>query len=183
MANHLVRGGFSPSADLMMLYSLEDKRKALFYQGVFSKRVYKSSVNEPNVFGKALRTAELYLNRAEAYAELEQLSMANNDLEELRKYRMTGAYQVSYTDKDDLLGQVKDERRRELSFEDHRWFDLRRSGMPRIEHTLKESAGADEVTYVLEEKDPAYTLPIPINIFKSEPYLINIQRPVRNPIN
>ena len=59
----------------------------------------------------------------------------------------------------ELVDFVRLERRKELCYEGHRWFDLRRYGMPRIEHTWVSENG-QRTTYVLQEKDPGYTLPI-----------------------
>jgi len=38
------------------------------------------------------------------------------------------------------------------------------------------------VTYVLEENDPAYTLPIPKEVLQKDAELVDIQRPERNPV-
>ena len=61
-----------------------------------------------------------------------------------------------------LLQFVRDERRRELCFEEtHRWNDLRRYGCPRIEHKFYATKDAEPATYVLEAGDKNYTLALP----------------------
>ena len=75
-----------------------------------------------------LRLSEVFLNKAEALAMLSREDEAMNLIEELRVKRMK---QGSYTPLDKRTGEklvqlVRDERRRELCFEGHRWFDLRR---------------------------------------------------------
>lgn len=71
-----------------------------------------------------LRVAEGYLNMAEACAMLGDAG-ANTYLNALRRMRIGGYADQNYTG-DELIGQVREERRKELCFEGHRWFDLRR---------------------------------------------------------
>ena len=118
---------------------------------------------------KGMRVAELYLNRAESNI---QLYLKNNDealrkaaladLNNLRSYRYD-TRNVAYVPVDysgtALLDFYRDERRRELSFEDHRWFDLRRYGMPELHHTFQSVAGQAPITYVLKKADKRYVLP------------------------
>ncbi|WP_437920357.1 RagB/SusD family nutrient uptake outer membrane protein [Sphingobacterium sp. LRF_L2] len=119
--------------------------------------------------GKSWRVAEAYLNRAEAYimqakeGQSASLAAAVEDLNTLRQNRFgTATFQsVTFTDADNAFAFYKAERRRELCFEDQRWFDLRRYGMPEIQHVWYES---EPTIYVLSERDPAYVLPIPDNV-------------------
>ena len=60
-----------------------------------------------------------------------------------------------------LLDEIRLERRRELCFDELRWFDLRRYGMPSISHKYKVTEYDPWVVYTLEERDPLYTIPIP----------------------
>ena len=46
-----------------------------------------------------------------------------------------------------LLAEIQEERTKELAFEGHRWFDLRRTTRPRIEKVI------DGKTYILEKDD------------------------------
>ena len=68
-------------------------------------------------------------------------------------------------DKDQLLTEILEERARELAFEGHRWFDLRRTDRPRIERTYRGE------TYVLEQNDPRYTIRIPNEAIEANPGL------------
>ena len=76
---------------------------------------------------------EIYLTAAEAAARLGELSQARTRLLELmRKRYAPEAYEaksvvVNAMDKEALVQEILDERARELAFEGHRWFDLRRS--------------------------------------------------------
>ena len=115
---------------------------------------------------KGMRVSELYLNRAEAYIHAGgRDSEALSDLNTLRRHRYDThkeAYQsVSGISGDELLSFCRDERRRELSFEDHRWFDLRRYGMPEIKHTIQLDITEPAVEHILEQGSPRYVLPLP----------------------
>lgn len=131
---------------------------------------------------KGMRVAELYLNRAESYIQqylvngdetMRQAALA--DLNFLRSYRYdtrnTPYVNVDYSGTA-LLDFCRDERRRELSFEDHRWFDLRRYGMPEIHHTFQMVAGQAPVDYVLHQADNRYVLPIPQSALTRNPALV-----------
>lgn len=139
-------------------------------------------------YGNAIRTVEAYLNRAEAYSHIDGKAQdAIKDLETIRRNRFTAAkYKpLEATTQESVVQAVRDERRRELCFERQRWFDLRRWGRPSITHTytpdLKKPNETE--TYVLQENDPAYTLPVPKEVLEMEPDLTDIKRPERNPEN
>ncbi|MDO6435126.1 RagB/SusD family nutrient uptake outer membrane protein [Flavitalea sp. BT771] len=128
---------------------------------------------------KGMRVAELYLNRAESYIQQylkngdeSMRTAALADLNYLRSNRYD-TRNVPYVNVDysgqPLLDFCRDERRRELSFEDHRWFDLRRYGMPEIHHTFQTTAGQSPVEYVLHQGDKRYVLPIPRSVLLKNP--------------
>ena len=67
-----------------------------------------------------------------------------------------------FSSKEGLLQAVRVERRRELCFEEtHRWTDLRRYGMPQIEHIFYAAKKATPETYILKSGDKNYTLELP----------------------
>ncbi|RXG29004.1 RagB/SusD family nutrient uptake outer membrane protein [Leeuwenhoekiella palythoae] len=76
------------------------------------------------------RLAEMYLNRAEAYAKLNQVGNALNDINTIR----TRAGITTYNDASEfpegmtILDIVLQERRMELAYEGHRKFDVFRNG-------------------------------------------------------
>lgn len=126
------------------------------------------------VFGRSLRLSEAYLNYAEAEARLggDGIAKAADVLTKLRERRcdVEFDYEVSITDADELIEFIKEERRRELCFEGHRWFDLRRWGMPEIKHIWHKSK-TESLEYTLAEGDLMYTIPIPDEALEENPKL------------
>ena len=154
------------SDGLSSLFGSNDRR-AEFLRGDYSG-IGKVLVNGtgPNVM---VRAAEAYLNRAEAKAAAETPDVAGAlaDLNELRRHRITGYSDVNITDAATLLDEIRNERRKELCYEGHRWFDLRRYGMPSISHDFRTKTVDPRLRYTLQEKDPLYTLPIPNSMIES----------------
>lgn len=158
-----------------------DGKSCLIYAGYAHVRGDKGTAKDSG--NEGVRSSEMYLIRAEInslrYKETGQDSYrmaALADLNYLRKHRYDTRNRPyvnkNIADPDELISFCRDERRREMSFEAHRWFDLRRYGMPRLVHmygieTLQE--------YVLEEKSPHYVLPIPRQVRERNPKLIQNQ--------
>lgn len=137
------------------------------------------------VYGFAFRTAEAYLNRAEAYAEIGELEKALADLKTLRMNRLKVYEDLVAESQAEVISHVRAERRRELCFEFHRWFDLRRWDRPHLEHTYTPDITKPETVerYVLEKDDEAYTLPLPYSVVESDPLIEDIVRPNRFDVN
>lgn len=128
-------------------------------------------------FGYTLRITEAYLILAEAQAMLggENRAKALQTLAAVWEKRFAaGTVPASYTSGSDMIELVRKERRRELCFEALRWFDLRRWGMNRMEHTWYELTYGDRQVFVLEKDDPGYTLPIPHTILEANPDLTQV---------
>jgi hypothetical protein len=123
------------SDDLASTYSSEDLRMNVFYvrnsEGVL--RSVKSRNANPTTADVSdcwlIRLSEIYLNKAEALALLGRDQEAIATIQELRKTRFKPANltTIPFTG-EALVNFIREERRRELSFEGHRWFDLRRYG-------------------------------------------------------
>ena len=147
-----------PSPDLLSLFDENDNRRKRIYQKFPWDLSYVGY--NPTVW---IRSAEAYLNRAEArvLAEEQDLTGAMEDLNELRRHRISGYTDENITDAEALLAEIRTERRKELCFEGHRWFDLRRYGMPSITRDFRKRLSAPLLRYTLEEEDPFYTLPFP----------------------
>ncbi len=146
-------------------YLVQDDEFPVYYR-IFSKCgvQYPRTVAQDE-FSRAFRLAEAYLIQAESAAELYKAGKGGADaalepLNTLRRTRFATYKNVEMSNAEELIEFIRRERRREMCFEDHRWFDLRRWGMPRLEHKWHVDAQTT-LTYVLEEKDPGYTLPLP----------------------
>ena len=138
--------------------------------------------HDVGIFGRCLRLSEAYLNYAEAQAMLggDGVAEAARVLTELREKRFDPEddFEVTITDQEEMIAFVKDERRKELCFEGHRWFDLRRWGMPEIVHVWHESE-SESTVYRLKEKDLMYTVPIPDEALQSNGELVQNELPVK----
>jgi hypothetical protein len=120
-----------------------------------------------------MRNAEAYLNKAEAAAMLGLPADANSAINTLRQARIDPATfsPVNYSGAQ-LVNFIRDERRRELCFEGHRWFDLKRYAVNKaypftitIVHTYSDiNYGTPpfvKANLVLQPGDPDYLIPIP----------------------
>lgn len=87
-----------------------------------------------------IRLPEMYLIMAEAYAEQDDLVNALASLETLQTAR--GLTPFVSADQDEIIEEIMVERRRELNFEGHRWYDLKRRAMD-----IPKQEGATTVPY------------------------------------
>lgn len=114
--------------------------------------------NENLVNGKMMRTSEMYLIRAEARAEQDNLTGAESDLNALRTNRITGYVNVTLASKTQAIDEILAERFKELAFEGHRFWDLKRRGLA-VERIAADAPSADGTT--LPANDFRFALPIP----------------------
>lgn len=84
---------------------------------------YRSPASDPSF---VIRTAELYLIRAEARAWQNNFPGALNDLDAVRD--RSGLNGSSAANQSEILLAIENERRIEFGLEPHRWFDLVRTG-------------------------------------------------------
>lgn len=209
---------YSVSRELYDAYTSNDLRKAQWYwqKGSFVGPVrtttnpmyltfdatssnyytlaYAEKSRQEEVSGQFLmRSAEAYLNAAEAEAYLGHEEQARTYLNTLRRHRFATAANSEVTATGNaLIAAIRRERRLELALEGHRWFDLRRYTVCSVQ---PESAPiAHEWTYysshtsarvverrrfVLEANDAAYTLPIPQEVLDFNTGMPNNVRPWR----
>jgi hypothetical protein len=106
--------------------------------GLFYAAKYKTSTVVNTELAVVLRLAEQYLIRAEARAQLDNLSGCIEDINKIRT--RAGLRPTPATLKPDLLLAIEHERQVELCLEyGHRWFDLKRTN--RAEAVLKSIPG------------------------------------------
>ena len=158
------------SNNLLNLYRSGDMRKSKFYRAETTSISYVTKGGN-NEYRCTFRTAEFYLTAAEAALELNDMDNAHYYLTELMKKRYHSSRYPTYEalilsmTKDELRQEIYDERFRELAFEGHRWFDLRRTNRPELTKTY------DGETYILQKDDERYTLRIPSEAIQANPGL------------
>lgn len=156
-------------------YGTDDMRAKVFFD---SKKMPAKIVGNGSLHELNLRVTEALLNRAEAYAMTGNKTGAAIDMNKLREKRFKEGANYRVSTNDDLVRMVKDERRHEFCFEGMRWFDLRRWETPAITHRYYDDNGRASL-YRLEEKDVAYTLPIPQEEQLRNPLVEPVNRPER----
>lgn len=190
--------------DLYNLFEDDDVRKNCF----FSVNAISDSIALSNKYNRGakthhisdaltLRMSEAHLNYMEACAmQTGKSSEANNALNTFRNQRINNYTSKSYTE-EELVNEIRKERRKELCFEGKRWFDLRRYAVCErypysrdiihIFHEYNDNVQfISTIHYLLPAGDPAYTFAIPRKILeadkvpmtdnpreKREPYLLD----------
>lgn len=154
------KGVLKASDELMELYLSGDIRSSAF----FLKKTFGDNPvikNGGEDYRCSFRLGEQYLIAAEAFA-YSDLGEARRFLMALKKTRYSSEFdlvaeeqRLNGLSEKDFLDEVAKERQRELCFEGHRWFDLRRTTRAGITHKL------NNVEYQLLVDDPRYTIPFP----------------------
>jgi starch-binding outer membrane protein, SusD/RagB family len=114
------------------------------------------------------RLAEIYLIRAEARAQLGKISgaeSAESDVNIIRDRAQVPLIQG--TSQNQMLQIIEHERRMELGFEGHRWYDLVRTG--------RDQQVMDDFTNNWTSKDRLW--PVPLREISNNPSLSNAQNP------
>ncbi len=115
-----------------------------------------------------IRLAEMYLVRAEARAQQDKIFGATSAEADINVIRQrAGVPLIQGISKNQMLSAIENERRMELCFEGHRWFDLVRTG--------RDQQVMDEFTNNWTEKDRLW--PVPLREISNNPSLKNAQNP------
>ncbi len=151
-----------------------DKTAASYYYYGYTEYMLGDLMPVSSLFW--LRSAEAYLNLAEAEAYQGHDTQAQQAVNHLRQYRFpTGAINVSLTTTgSQLISDIRQERRQELMLQGQRWFDLRRYRVCGVQpekisithdYTYYEERGSTNAIethrFVLTADDPSWTQPIP----------------------
>lgn len=142
-----------------------------------------------------LRSGEAYMNLAEAEAYMGKEKEARAAVNEIRKNRYATAardWEITSTGSQ-LITDIRNERKRELICEGHRWFDLRRYRVCTVQpekisitHTFtlyvddNSTVPTETRQFVLTEDDPSWTAPIPQEVINFNTGMPNNGNVARN---
>lgn len=126
------------------------------------------TADEDNNNVVVFRLAEMYLIRAEARAQLQKVTGVNSAQEDVNVLRQRAdAPTIGSLTQSQMLLAIEDERRYELAFEGHRWYDLVRTGR------------ADDVMPAFSQnwREAYVRWPIPQREIQNNPALAGNQNP------
>lgn len=154
---------FHPSNDLMNQYEDGDVRSNFYFgtdnygKDIVTKHIEGATGQRNSTDLKLFRVSELVLIKAEAYAQDNKLTEAAAELNALRVNRIAEPAVLSFVSKEEALLAVQLERRRELAYEGHRFYDLKRwnLGIERLDEDSETSSK------VLPAGDFRFVYPIP----------------------
>jgi hypothetical protein len=134
-------GDIRVSPDLVAIFDKTKDARYTNYISAFStsstefqNNKFKGEAGQQGMWSpKILRLAEVLLNRAEAYAKTDKATEALADLNAVRTAR--GLDALTGLSGQALVSAILEERRRELMFEGHRYFDLQRNGLAVVRAT------------------------------------------------
>jgi hypothetical protein len=123
---------------------------------------------------KVIRMGEVYLNRAEAYYNLGNVTAALADLNTLRSNRYTG-FVIGTETGMALYNEILLQRRLELAFEGARFFDLKRLNLQVQRSSFGDRAdgtGVAATVKTLPAGSNLFQLPIPLSETNANPHIV-----------
>ena len=183
-----IRSEYVVPKSLMDLYTTDDVRRSAYirtsvYQGLQRNHVVKWAYNTGGgtplnvVEVKYLRTAEVYLNVAEAALRkaTKDEALANQLLNTLKTNRYSGYVATNLTGQA-LLDEVMKQRRLELAFENDRFYTFKRLGLA-LQRTGEgpnvDGTGTASLIQSIQPTDHRWQWPIPLSAINVNP---NIQQ-------
>lgn len=174
----LIRSEYVVDFNLRQLFLASDVRTAAsiqtsLYNGILQNHVvkYRNKVSggvaavAGVVDAKVLRSAEVLLNRAEAYQRSGNNTAALADLNLLKTNRYTGFVNIIGLTGTALLDEILQERRLELAFEGDRFWDLKRRNLPVLRDPVKgdraDGTGVAHLFATMNVGDHRFQLPFP----------------------
>jgi starch-binding outer membrane protein, SusD/RagB family len=110
----------------------------------------------------------MYLTRAEAKAEMSDLAGAAQDLDALRATSMTGNTQETFATKETLIDAINNKRFKELAYEGHRFWDLKRRNLP-VQRLASDAPNVNSIT--VAAGNFRFLLPFPGTEIKANPQI------------
>lgn len=160
---------FYASNELASLYNeTEDIRFDTFFEREAADQVrvfkYNNRPDQKNISDiKMMRVSEMYLIRAEAYAQpgsQQNLAAAEDDINALRAERFEAPPAATYSNSQNAIDDIYLERRLELAYEGHRFFDLRRANLPITREAADIDGATESSTAFLAADDHKMIFPI-----------------------
>lgn len=148
-------------------YDNNDLRKSIYFRFNTALQIlFKGNYSGGATRMTCLATDEVYLNIAESYARVNDVSKAMETLNELLKTRWkTGTYSpMTANSQVEALNIILKERRKELLFRSLRWSDLKRYNRDGAGISLERTVNG--TTYILSPNDLRYAIAIPEDIIK-----------------
>lgn len=182
------------SPELVQLFGENDERLNLFfdtesnssntwtYDAGSGAGLWKSKITYKffQYMANGMRTAEVYLILAEAYARQNMTKEAVETLNRLRVKRIKGdgaLLPTSGMTQHEVMQNIIDERRKELLFGFNRFWDLKRYNTePEYAKTITRvfplvTAGVPQKTYTLKPDSRLYIIPFPLSVREKNPNL------------
>lgn len=158
---------------LIRSYSNADIRKDAFFIPVGNQFVFKGSYNDNSNFA-GITTAEVLLMKIESAARLDNSSEAVEGLNQFLLHRIQIDQFIPYvfTNKENLIADILQERRKELLMRGLRFMDIKRLNVVGAEIIMKRLINGEEI--ILPPNDLRYALAIPEDV-------IALSRIVQNP--
>lgn len=179
------------SPELVQLFGENDERFNMFFLTEGNSSYYfdegsgaalwNSSItySKFQYMAVGMRTAEVYLTLAEAYARLGELTEATDILNQLRSKRIRGNEAVinEPATKEEMVKTIIDERRKELLFGFNRFWDLKRLNTEtEYAKTITRvfpivTKDVEQKTYTLKPDSRLYIIPFPMDAREKNPNL------------